>query len=82
MKKLNVARMGSNDSKYGQQRNAVEKGDRVVAGMNNEFTGIVIKVTRREIVVELDNGMLRAFTPEYVSIAVTVPEWVSQVTNG
>lgn len=70
MSKYNrVAKMGSNSSKYGTQRNEFEKGDAVVVrGLNNEIAdrGIVHKATARSVIVVRGNGEQVAYNPRFV----------------
>lgn len=64
MKNLNVARMGSNDSKYGQRRAEFDRGDRVVCG---EYRGVVARATAREVVIVSDSdGLKYSFNARYV----------------
>lgn len=66
MRKLNVAKMGTNNSKYGTRRNEFEKGDQVICGMNDEYHGIVTKSTSRTVVVNIEGHGLFAFDPKFV----------------
>lgn len=53
-----VARMGSNDSKYGQRRNEFERGDAVIVrglhGIADE--GTVVKATATNVTIDGRNG--------------------------
>lgn len=62
-----VASMGTDSSKYGTQRSEIEKGDTVSVN-DGQYTGTVVRVSRREIIVNVD-GTFKAFNPEYVELA-------------
>jgi len=70
MSKFNrVAKMGTNDSKYGTRRNEFEKGDRVVCGFDSEYSGIVVRSTSRTVIVNTDERGMVAFEPRFVRVA-------------